>query len=218
MASTSTSQDPHILDRSTLTIKKTFSIVLMALVDSNSNFLMVDVGANGRVSDGGVFSNSRFFKKLENEDLNLPSPRPVIPGQEPLPYVIVSDAAFALRVNIMKPFGHNNLTNEETIFNQTLSSARVKVENSFGILASRFRVLLTTINVCPEKATTIVLACCYLHNYLRHESQSNGFPGESQNFGELTALEPTINRNASNEAKATRTSFCETIKQLRSIQ
>lgn len=73
----------------------------MALVDSNSNFLMVDVGANGRVSDGGVFSNSRFFKKLENEDLNLPSPRPVIPGQEPLPYVIVSDAAFALRVNIM---------------------------------------------------------------------------------------------------------------------
>lgn len=47
----------------------------MALVDSNSNFLMVDVGANGRVSDGGVFSNSRFFKKLENEDLNLPSPK-----------------------------------------------------------------------------------------------------------------------------------------------
>ncbi|XP_039968228.1 uncharacterized protein LOC120780012 [Bactrocera tryoni] len=58
--------------------KKTFSIVLLAIVDSNSNFLMVDVGANGRISDGGVFRNSKFFKKLESGSLYLPEPQAML--------------------------------------------------------------------------------------------------------------------------------------------
>ena len=39
----------------------------MAVVIADSEFLMVDVELNGRISDGGVFSNTKFFKKLENK-------------------------------------------------------------------------------------------------------------------------------------------------------
>ena len=43
------------------------------------------------------------------------------------------------------------------------------MENDFGILASRFRVLDSTILVRPERGRVIVLACVVLHNMLRAE-------------------------------------------------
>ena len=45
--------------------KHDFSVVLLALVDANCNFLYVETGCNGRISDGGVFSNSALYQNLE---------------------------------------------------------------------------------------------------------------------------------------------------------
>lgn len=67
----------------------------------------------------------------------------------------------------MKPFSRKNLNEEQAIFNYRLSRAHRIVENAFGILASRFRILLREINLSPEKATLIVQECTHLHNFLR---------------------------------------------------
>lgn len=191
--------------------KKTFSIVLMALVNAKYEFLMVDVGANGRVSDGGVFKNTKLYEMYEEQNLNIPPPR-IIPGfNKKLPYVFVADDAFQLNENMMKPYGGNNLSEQQTVFNYRLSRARRTVENVFGILSSRFRVLLTTINLSPEKTTFVVLACCYLHNFLRKRNSDVSIPSTipQKSCQSLINLESTRSRNSSDVAKEVRNAFCD---------
>ncbi|GFY41288.1 RNA-directed DNA polymerase from mobile element jockey [Trichonephila inaurata madagascariensis] len=62
-----------VLDRATYrNYKEFFSIVLLALVDANLKFLFVDVGTNGRVSDGGVWGKSKLKQAITNGDMNIP--------------------------------------------------------------------------------------------------------------------------------------------------
>ena len=67
----------------------------------------------------------------------------------------------------MKPYSSRHLTQEERIFNYRLSRARRIVENAFGILANRFRCLLTTLQQDTKVVNSVVLACICLHNLMR---------------------------------------------------
>ena len=48
----------------------------MAVCDANYNFVLVDIGAYGSQSDGGIFRNSVLGQRLENDLLELPTPEP----------------------------------------------------------------------------------------------------------------------------------------------
>ena len=145
--------------------KSSFSIVLLALVDADYEFLYVDVGCNGRISDGGVFRNSSLTNVLSLNTLNIP-----LSDSENLPHVVVADDTFPLKTYMMKPYAFKNLCTEKRAFNYHLSRTHRVVENAFGILANRFQIFLTPIAVVPETAVKIVLASCVLHNFLRTES------------------------------------------------
>ena len=57
--------------------KGTFSLVLLAVVDADYNFVYVDVGCNGRISDGGVFRNCSLYTAMERNCLNTPEAEPL---------------------------------------------------------------------------------------------------------------------------------------------
>nr|CAI5857926.1 unnamed protein product [Callosobruchus analis] len=146
-------------------------MVFMAIVDAKYRFLLADFGTNGRISDGGVLQNTKFFEKLQNKTLKLPTT-----------YVFVADDAFPLRVDMLKPFRQTDSNSRERkIFNYRLSRARRIVENAFGILASRFRIYHTAINVQPENIEKIVMATCVLHNFLIEHTPSSYAPRDCFN-------------------------------------
>lgn len=96
----------------------------MAVVDHNYCFSCIDVGCNGRVSDGGVFRNCSLYQALEY-------------GVLPENHVLVSDNVFPLKEYLLKSFRGNRLKLRQQIFNYRLSRA-------FGILTARFRVFEKT--------------------------------------------------------------------------
>ena len=153
--------------------KHTFSIVLMALVDADYNFIYIDVGAQERISDAGVYNNCKLSEKLENNTLHVPSAE-ILPGSDILcPYMIVADDAFPLRSYLMKPFSRRGMKKDKIIFNYRLSRARRVVENAFGMLANRFRVFRAPLFVNTLTAKKVVLAATVLHNMLRAHGKSN---------------------------------------------
>ena len=84
--------------------KKFNSIILLAAVDAKYKFTLVDIGAYGRESDGGVFSRSGFGTQLEDGTLPIPGPA-CLPGSDvEVPYVFVGDEAFPLKKYLMRPY------------------------------------------------------------------------------------------------------------------
>lgn len=154
-------------------------MVLLAIVDAKYRFIMCDFGTNGRVSDGGVLQNTVFYKKLEKNLLKIPVEEKINNSLKVLPYVFVTDDAFPLRCDMMKPFRQADLNSQDRkIFNYRLSRARRIVENAFGILAARFRIFHTQINIEPNNIESVVMASCALHNFLIAHSRNHYSPSE----------------------------------------
>lgn len=157
--------------------KRTFSVHLMAVVDSCYRFIVVDVGQKGSASDSGVFERSLFGQAYLANQVNVPPPAE-LPGTVLLaPYVIVGDEGYPLRQNLMRPFPGRDLnTIEKKRYNYRLSRARRVSENAFGILCQRWRVFFKPIQADGEKAAKLVKAGCVLHNFLTDIGDGNYMP------------------------------------------
>ncbi|XP_077507599.1 uncharacterized protein LOC144118568 [Amblyomma americanum] len=145
--------------------KGTYSVVLMAVVDSHCKYVLINVGGEGRFSDGGTFKNCDFGRDLSSGSLEIPKFGRLPRSAAIAPYAFVGDEAFQLRTDFMCPYPSRHLDDKKRVFNYRLSRARRCAENAFGITAARWRVLLRAIPLRPENVDYVVKATCVLHNF-----------------------------------------------------
>ena len=206
--------------------KNFYSIVLFGMVDADYCFRYVDVGAEGRASDSTLWKYCSMYDDLgkEGNPLGVPAPSPFPGYRGNLPYYFVADDAFEMSENLMKPFPSAKLSFVQRIFNYRLSRARRIVENAFGILATRFRILRREIEMEPENASVVVMACVVLHNFLRHKAAAAYLPKEATDWedrdyqqhqgvwrGEqpLPGGQPTVVRNRNGRVKQMRLNLAD---------
>ncbi len=156
------------------------SIVLLGVVDAEYKFLWTSVGSNGSASDAGIFIESSLRPTLESNTIGLPLAEPLPQDDRNIPFFILGDDAFPLRTWLMKPYSMRGMTQEQRVFNYRQSRARRVVENAFGILAHRWRCLLTTMQVSVASAIRIVLGAVTLHNWMRTRAPALQLPEVDQ--------------------------------------
>uniref|UniRef100_A0A2Q4T569 DDE Tnp4 domain-containing protein n=1 Tax=Caenorhabditis japonica TaxID=281687 RepID=A0A2Q4T569_CAEJA len=90
--------------------------------------------------------------------LNLPN------SQAWVPAFLLADNGFAHTKTVMQPYRKTQLTSENHLFNEQLSASRVKIENLFGILTSKFKIFRRDLNLDPENSRALIIAACVIHN------------------------------------------------------
>ena len=123
------------------------------------------MGTAGSCSDAQIFNTCHLKRQIDDGSIGFLDPAPITQGGQDVPYFILADDAFALKIWLVKPYGRRMLTREERIANYRISRGRRVVENAFGILVSRFRVTMTTIELLPETVRDVVLTLWFCTTY-----------------------------------------------------
>ena len=74
--------------------------------------------------------------------------------------------------HLMRPFPGRFLNERKSIFNYRLSRARRVIENSFGILVSRWRLFRRPICAKPKYVDQLILAAVCLHHFLMAKNET----------------------------------------------
>jgi hypothetical protein len=133
--------------------KNYHSIVLLALVDAHGKFIYTNIGTPGRANDASIFNDCPLKAKLQEDEL-------IKSGLH-----IIGDGAFPLMPTLMKPYIITpQLPIDREHFNRRLSRARVVVEDAFGRLKGRFRILMKRADLKVDSVCKIIKTCVTLHN------------------------------------------------------
>ncbi|XP_036329444.1 putative nuclease HARBI1 [Rhagoletis pomonella] len=125
-------------------------ICLQGICNEEKKFINTFVGYPGSCHDSWVFQNSPIYNKL-----------PSYCGD----YYILGDSAYPCSKYVITPYRDNgHLTRAQKTFNYKLSTGRVAIEHTFGILKQRFRQLYFCKLKGMEKLCHFIRACCVLHN------------------------------------------------------
>ena len=154
-----------------------FSIVLLAIFDTNYCFSLFDLGQFESSNGSGVLASSQIGEMFEDEFLHMPEDRKLNDSDnKSLPYFLIGDEIFLLKKWLMRPFTGKNASEEEKTYNYRHSIARRIIESAFGILTARWSIFQKPIRRTVVNVERYTLACLALHSYLRLTNTAHNSP------------------------------------------
>lgn len=146
------------------------AITLQGICNADNIFLDVFTGVSSKVHDARIYKMS-FIRETICQMGN--------------DYHIIGDAAYPLSINLITPYkNYGNLSAREETFNTAFCRARVKIENTFGILKARFRQLMRLEMWSVLKMSKFIIACCVLHNLCIYKKDDLEFVEYEQLYNE----------------------------------
>ena len=144
--------------------KRFTAIIVLGCVDARGVFTYVNSGRPGSVGDSYTFRHCLLGKKIRDKEWLNNDPKR-IEGVDVQPY-IVADSAFRLSSSVMKCFdeSHGRLSRRKRSFNYALIRTRRVVEQAFGRLKGRWKIMDGCNLNDPTFASRVAVVCCALHN------------------------------------------------------
>eukprot|EP00794_Sanderia_malayensis_P009556 gene9556-10543_t len=144
--------------------KQRYSISCQGVCDGNLIFLSMSAGFPGSIHDSRMLRNSWVYAEATSREI-LRIPVFMLNSMVSIAPYLVGDAAYPLSDWLIKPFPYEkNMQYRPKMFNLALSQARVSIERAFGMLKSRWRILLGKLQLEPSFAADVVTTCTVLHN------------------------------------------------------
>lgn len=131
--------------------KEFYTIHVQVLVDSDYIFRFFSAVFTGATHDSLAFSISGLRRELEKGIINSV-------------FYIIGDEAYLCTNYLITPVPMSFAGNKEDIFNHFSSSLPLHIEQAFGTLFARWRILKGGLNFSAGKSTDIVCLCMKLHN------------------------------------------------------
>nr|XP_054749376.1 uncharacterized protein LOC129254863 [Lytechinus pictus] len=145
------------------------SIILQAVIDSFGQFIDLDIGCPGSMDEAEVFRKSKISTKVKNNTIFCVPPKVI--ETTSIPALMLGAEPYPLMPNLMKPYNTElTLTAAQRVFNQRLSSCHGIVQQAFKHLKGRWCILDNMMDKF-EKAPSLVLACCILHNIVESKRE-----------------------------------------------
>ena len=142
--------------------KNFYSVVLMAIVDSQYRFTWASCGFPGNSHDSLIFQSTNLYSEIVKGNV-IPSIAKK-EGDVEIPPVILGDSAFPFKTWLLKPYTNAVLSADQRYFNYRLSRARMVTEGAYGRLKGRWRVLMRKCESRKSTTKKMTLACTVLHN------------------------------------------------------
>jgi DDE superfamily endonuclease len=135
--------------------KEFFALAVQSMCDNRYVFTFASAISPGSTHDSVSFGISSLSRLLFQRDGGL------LPG-----YWIAADDANVCRDRFLTPWPGRNLSRSKNSFNYWQSSARIYIEQAFGMLVARCGVIWHPLRVPIDKAGIIVIVYMKLHNVI----------------------------------------------------